>query len=83
MVDTNNEIMIVNEQDLRDKIYVIRGQQVMLDTDLAEIYGYDHKGFNKQVKNNEVRFDEDFRFQLTKSEVEDLRSKNYAANISP
>ncbi len=83
MSNENTEIMIVDENTLRSKIYIIRGQQVMLDTDLAEIYGYDHKGFNKQVKNNEERFDDEFRFQLTKEEVTDLRRKNYAANISP
>jgi hypothetical protein len=48
----------------------------MLDADLAEIYGYDKKVFNQQVKNNIEKFDEDFRFQLTKSEMEELtRSK--------
>lgn len=77
-----NEITIVTEDDIREKIYIIRGQRVMLETDLAEIYGYDHKGFNKQVSNNEDRFDDDFRFLLTWDEVADLRRKNYAANIS-
>ncbi len=83
MQKDNNEIMIIDENTLRSRIYIIRGQQVMLDTDLAEIYGYDHKGFNEQVKNNEERFDDDFRFQLTKDEIADLRRKKYAANISP
>lgn len=78
-----NEIAIVTESEIRDRIYVIRGQRVMLETDLAEIYGYDHKGFNKQVSNNADRFDDDFRFLLTWDEVADLRRKNYAANISP
>ena len=50
MQKDNNEIMIIDENTLRSRIYIIRGQQVMLDTDLAEIYGYDHKGFNEQVK---------------------------------
>lgn len=45
------EIIIVDEQSLRDKIYVIRGQQVMLDFDLAEIYGYTTTRFNEQVSN--------------------------------
>lgn len=70
-----NEIMIHSEEDLRSKIYTIRGQQIMLDTDLAQIYGYSTKAFNQQVKNNIKRFDEDFRFQLTDEEVEILRSK--------
>lgn len=77
-----NEIAIINESDLKSKIYVIRGVQVMLDIDLAEIYGYETKRFNEQVKNNIERFDDDFRFQLTDAEVKDLRSKFSTANIS-
>lgn len=67
-----NEILIHDENDLRTKIHIIRGVQVMLDFDLAEIYGYDTRSFNKQVTNNIERFDEDFRFQLTKEEFDDL-----------
>ena len=59
--------------------YTIRGVKVMLDADLAEIYGYSTKAFNQQVKNNIERFAEDFRFQLSKKEVEELRSKNLTA----
>lgn len=77
-----NEIAIISESDLKSKIYVIRGVQVMLDIDLAEIYGYETKRFNEQVKNNIERFDDDFRFQLTDAEVKDLRSKISTANIS-
>ena len=76
-----NEIMIHNEDDLRSKIYTIRGLQVMLDFDLAEIYGYETKMFNRQVKNNIERFDEDFRFQLTDKEIEAVtRCKNCTLN---
>ena len=53
----------------------------MLDFDLAEIYGYTTKAFNQQVKNNEERFDEDFRFKLTREEVENLRCKNFTSKI--
>lgn len=68
--------MINNENELRSKIYIIRGVQVMLDSDLAEIYGYETKRFNEQVRNNIEKFDEDFRFQLTKDEYQEiLRSK--------
>ena len=77
-----NEIALISESDLKSKIYVIRGVQVMLDIDLAEIYGYETKRFNEQVKNNIERFDDDFRFQLTDEEVKDLRSKISTANIS-
>ena len=77
-----NEIIILDENDLKNKIYTIRGVQVMLDSDLAEIYGYETKRFNEQVKNNIERFDEDFRFQLSQDEVDVLRSKFSTTNIS-
>ena len=69
-----NDITILEKNSIRSKIHVIRGQQVMLDFDLAEIYGYETKRFNEQVKNNIERFDDDFRFQLTDKEYENLRS---------
>ncbi len=61
------ELMTVD--NIRDRVYVIRGQQVMLDYDLAEIYGYEVKRLNEQVKRNIVRFPEDFMFQLSKEEI--------------
>ncbi len=77
-MDENKEIMIIEEKSLRDKIYVIRGKQVMLDFDLAEIYGYETKNFNRQVKNNASKFEgEQFMFQLTREETDELsRCKN-------
>ena len=76
-----NEIAIHNSEWLKDKIYTIRGEQVMLDFELAEIYGYETKAFNQQVKNNIERFDEDFRFQLTEEEFNTiLRSKISTSN---
>lgn len=75
-MDDNKEIIIVDERSLRDKIYMIRGQQVMLDFDLAEIYGYSTSAFNQQVSRNIDRFDEDFMFQLTKDEYQILISQN-------
>ena len=71
-----NQISILEENSIRSKIHLIRGQQVMLDFDLAEIYSYSTKAFNQQVKNNIERFDEDFRFQLSDAQVSELsRSK--------
>ena len=67
-----NKIVIHSEQDLKSKIYTIRGVQVMLDFNLAEIYGYSVKAFNQQVKNNIDKFDNDFRFQLTWEELEKI-----------
>ena len=70
------EFSLIDEDLLKSRIYTIRGVKVMLDADLAEIYGYSTKDFNRQVKNNIEKFDEDFRFQLTKAEEESLsRSK--------
>lgn len=74
-MDKKDEIMLVNQESFAEKIYIIRGQKVMLDFELAEIYGYETKRFNEQVKNNIEKFDDDFRFQLTKEEWENLRSK--------
>ena len=62
------------------KIYVIRGVKVMLDFELAEIYGYSTKAFNQQVKNNIDKFDDDFRFQLKKEELQNLKSKNLTSS---
>ena len=75
MAETKNAIMIVDEQSLRDKIHVIRSQQVILDYDLAEIYGYETRYLNLQVKHNINRFPDDFMFQLTKEEFENLTLK--------
>lgn len=73
-------VIEVTEEYLKEKLYEIRGKRVLLDADLAEIYGYDTKGFNRQVKNNIEKFDEDFMFELTDEELEDLRYKNCTAN---
>ena len=79
----NTDIAIIDERTIRDRIYVVRGVKVMLDFDLAEIYGYETKNFNRQVKNNADRFEGDeFMFQLTREEVEDLmRCKNFTSRI--
>ena len=65
------ELMTVD--NICNRVYIIRGQQVMLDYDLAEIYGYEVKNLNQQVKRNIVRFPEDFMFQLTREEVESVK----------
>lgn len=64
-------VIEVTEEYLKEKLYKIRGKRVLFDADLAEIYGYDTKGFNRQVKNNIEKFDEDFMFELTDEELED------------
>ena len=66
----------VNAEYLKGFIYYVRGVRVMLDMDLAKIYGYSTKDFNRQVKNNIEKFEKDFMFQLTDEECEILRCKN-------
>ena len=78
----NTEIVLINEENIQKRICEIRGQKVMLDVDLAEIYGYETKNFNRQVKNNIDKFDSDFMFELTDEKLEYLRCKNCTANIS-
>ena len=63
-------------EEFRSRIHVIRGQQVMLDKDLAELYGVEVKNLNKAVKRNMNRFPIDFMFQLTKEEYNSLRCQN-------
>lgn len=64
---------VISEKLLRDKIYTIREKEVMLDYDLAEIYGYTTSAFNQQVKNNIEKFEgEDFMFQLNKHDLESI-----------
>lgn len=70
----------VTAQTIESKIFTIRNVQVMLDKDLAELYGVETKRINEQVKRNIERFPEEFCFQLTKEEVEILRSQTATLN---
>jgi hypothetical protein len=74
-VAPQKEFSLIDEALLKSRIYTIRGVKVMLDADLAEIYGYSTKVFNRQVKNNLDRFPEEFRFQLNTEEIKILRCK--------
>ena len=67
--------VISSAEDIKNRVYWIRGKQVMLDFDLAEIYGYEVKRLNEQVKRNNRRFPEDFMFQTTREEVELVKSQ--------
>lgn len=66
---------------VEEKIYVIRGHKVMLDSDLAELYGVETKYLNRQVARNPDRFPADFAFQLTEGEWESLRCQNVTSNV--
>ena len=75
------EFSLIDENMLKSRIYTIRGLKVMLDADLAEIYGYSTKVFNQQVKNNIEKFDEDFRFQLNSVEIESLSRSKFLTSM--
>lgn len=77
-----NEVIELNEKIIKDKIFTIRNQKVMIDFHLAEIYGYSTKDFNRQVKNNIEKFDDDFMFQLTQEEYNILRCKYFTSKIT-
>ena len=72
MEDTT-ELKIV--ESIRDHVYMLRGEQVMIDSDLADIYGYELKAMNQQVRRNIDRFPEDFMFQMTRDEVDLVKSQ--------
>ena len=79
MSDNLNELETIEltEENIESMVYFIRGQKVMLDFDLARIYGYSTKAFNQQIKRNLNKFPEDFMFQLTAEEVNAIsRNKN-------
>jgi len=81
MTEKNKEIVVIDETTIKSKIYYIRNQNIMLDFELAEIYGYSTKRFNEQVKRNNEKFDDDFMFQLTDEEIAELsRSQNATLN---
>ena len=68
-MENENTTIEVSEEIIKSKIYIVRGQKVMLDFDLAELYGYETRSFNQQVKRNIEKFPDDFMFQLTKDEL--------------
>lgn len=75
MTKSNNSL-IVPDEVIMNKIFVIRGQKVMLDNDLSELYGVETKRLKEQVRRNINRFPEDFMFELTREEFLSLRSQN-------
>ena len=79
-MEEKTEVMTVD--NIQKRVYFIRGQQVMLDCDLAELYGYEVKTLNQQVKRNVDRFPEDFMFQLNKEEIPEDFSKSQIVTLN-
>jgi hypothetical protein len=80
MSESLKEIAIIPDEVFMSKIYVIRGVKVMLDRDLAELYGVETKYLKRQVKRNSIRFPEDFMFQLTDQEFNEWRRQFVTSN---
>lgn len=71
-----------NEDEITSQIFFLRGQRIMLDTDLAKIYGVETRVLNQAVKRNLHRFPEDFMFQLTDEEIFNLKSQIVISSLS-
>ena len=74
-METEN-LKIIDNEAIEEKIFVIRGKQVMLDSDVAYFFGTEVKKLNQQMKRNKERFPDDFCFQLNSLEFKALRSQN-------
>ena len=78
----NNEIILTNSHydDIKSKIFTIRGMQVMIDRDLAELYGVETRTLNQAVRRNVARFPQEFMFQLSKVEFSNWKSQIVTSN---
>jgi len=72
--------IVVSEETIINKIYLVRGHKVMLDRDLAEMYGVETRVLNQSIKRNEKRFPSDFMFQMSTEELSDWKSQNVISN---
>jgi len=70
-----SELIKIINSTIENKIYLIRNKKVMLDRDLAELYGVENKRLNEQVSRNIERFPEDFMFLLSRNEFDNLKSQ--------
>lgn len=83
LVKTNDTALAINIQKVEDKIAVIRNLEVIADADVAALYGVETREVNQAVRNNPDKFPARYMFELSKSELQDLRSKVLTTNVSP
>ena len=78
-----NDLVVksIENENIRGMIHIIRGQQVIIDSDLARLYGVETKRLNERVKRNLDRFPEDFCFQITETELDNLRSQSATSSV--
>ncbi len=74
-MENDSELLSLDAGEIKRRIFTIRGKQVMLDSDLADLYGYEVKRLNEQVRRNKERFPDDFMFRLTKEDIEVVKSQ--------
>jgi hypothetical protein len=77
---SKSKAIAIPDEIVMSKIYIIRDQKVMLDSDLAELYGVETKVLKQAVRRNITRFPEDFMFEMSKDELDTLRSQNVTSN---
>ena len=80
MIKENNNQITLSDEIIMTKIFVIRNQKVMIDRDLADLYGVETKRLKEAVRRKILRFPEDFMFQMTKEEFEIWRSQIATSN---
>jgi hypothetical protein len=74
MAEDNNKNIMLSDEIVMTKIFVVRGQKVMIDRDLADLYGVETRVLKQTVRRNIERFPEDFMFEMTKEEFSNWRS---------
>ena len=78
-----NHLVVVNFKNVEEKIAIIRGVEVIADADVAALYGVETREVNQAVQNNKDKFPADYMFELSMSELHDLKSKILTSNVSP
>lgn len=81
-IKKSQDVLVVTETDVYAKIAVIRKQQVVADADVADLYGVETRVVNQAVRNNPDKFPSDYMFELTRSELHDLKSKILISKVS-
>ena len=76
-----NQAIVIPGERIENKIFLIRGKRVMIDRDLADLYGVETKVLNQAVRRNKKRFPLDFMFQLNKIEMENLKSQFVTSSL--
>lgn len=81
MVKTIKKRIVLADEVIMNKIYIVRGQKVMIDKDLAGLYGVETKALKQAVRRNVRRFPKDFMFEMNKNETENWRSQFVTSNL--